>query len=49
MYKLVWTNSFVIVTGTLTVKRKVKDRNDYYKDYDKVKRLQQFSKSWQTD
>lgn len=35
--------------GTHTVKRKVKDRNDYYKDYDKVKRSRQFRKSWQTD
>ena len=31
-----------------SVKRKVEDRNDYYKDYDKVKRSRQFSKSCQT-
>ena len=47
--KLVWTNYFLIVTGTFTLKRKVEDRNGYYKDYDKVKRSRHFSKSWQTD
>ena len=47
--KLVWTNYFLIITGTLTLKWKVEDRNGYYKDYDKVKRSRQFSKSWQTD
>lgn len=31
------------------VKRKVEVRNDYYKDYDKVKRSRQFSKSCPTD
>ena len=46
--KLVWTNYFLIIMGTLTLKRKVEDRNGYYKDYDKVKRSRQFSKSWQT-
>ena len=46
--KLVWTNYFLIIMGTLTLKRKVEDRNGYYKDYDKVKRSRQFSKSWHT-
>jgi len=31
------------------VKRKVEDRNDYYKDYNEVKMSRQFSKSWKTD
>ena len=32
-----------------SVKRKVEDRNDYYKDYNEVKMSRQFSKSWKTD